>query len=102
MFTGTNTFEDAESKSKELPLRKPAVFSQTAILCSLILRQFFFIVKRHAWMKTRGCITQMTNLCEPVSTFNKRLFCFNHFESCNLMRAGHKQHILSTALRRHR
>ena len=40
------------------------------------------------------CITQMTNrLCEPVSTFNKRPFCSNYFELCNLVRAGRKQHV---------
>ena len=38
MFTGTNTFEGAESKSEKFLLLRPAVFSQTAILCSLISR----------------------------------------------------------------
>ena len=37
MFTGTNIFKDAESKSEEFPLHRPAVFAQTAILCSLIV-----------------------------------------------------------------
>ena len=55
---GTNAFKHAESKSKEFPLRRPTVFSQTAILSLPISRQFFFIVQRHGWMKTRGCITQ--------------------------------------------
>ena len=27
----------------------------------------------------------MTDPCEPVSTFNKRPFCSNHFELCNLI-----------------
>ena len=27
------------------------------------------------------------------SSFNKRPFCLNHFELCNLMRVGRKQHI---------
>ena len=44
MFTGTNTFKDAESKSEEFPLRKAAVFSQTAISCSLISRQGFSLL----------------------------------------------------------
>ena len=45
----------------------------------------------------------MTNpVREPVSTFNKRPFFSNHFELCNLMRVGRKQHILSTTLRRHK
>ena len=41
MFTGTNTFKYAEYKSEEFPLCRPAVLSQTAILSSLIERQFF-------------------------------------------------------------
>ena len=46
----------------------------------------------------------MANSCQPwpVFTFNKRRFCLNHFELCNLMRVGRKQHILSTTSRRHR
>ena len=36
IFSETNTFEHAE-----FPLRRPAVFSQTAILSSLISRQLF-------------------------------------------------------------
>jgi hypothetical protein len=32
IFTGTNTFEHAEFKSENFPHRRPAVFSQTAIL----------------------------------------------------------------------
>ena len=44
----------------------------------------------------------MANSCEPVSTFNERPFCLNHFELRNLMRVGRKQHILSTTSRRHR
>jgi hypothetical protein len=39
IFTGTNTFEHAEFKSGEFPLRRPAVFSQTVILSSLISGQ---------------------------------------------------------------
>ena len=62
----------------------------------------FFIVQQHGWMQTHGCTTQMANSCEPVSTFNKRPFCLNHFELCNLMRVERKQHILSTTSRRHR
>jgi hypothetical protein len=37
----TNTFEHAEFKSEKFPLRRPAVFSQTAILSSLISQQMF-------------------------------------------------------------
>jgi hypothetical protein len=33
---------------------------------------------------------------------DKRPFCSNHFELCNLMHVGGKQHILSTTLRRYR
>ena len=40
-FTGTRTFKHTEFKSEELPLLRPAVFSETAILCSLISRQLF-------------------------------------------------------------
>ena len=39
--TGTNAFKHAEPKSEEFPLRRPAVFSQTAILSLLIAREFF-------------------------------------------------------------
>ena len=35
----TNTFKHAEFKSEEFPLRRPTVFSQTAILCLLNSRQ---------------------------------------------------------------
>jgi hypothetical protein len=41
IFTETNTFEHAEFKSEKFPLRTPAVFSQTAILSSLISQQIF-------------------------------------------------------------
>jgi hypothetical protein len=41
IFMGTNTFEHAEFKSEKFPLCRPAVFSQTAILSSLISRQLF-------------------------------------------------------------
>jgi hypothetical protein len=40
-FTGTNNFEHAEFKSEKFPLYRPAVFSQTAILSSLISQQLF-------------------------------------------------------------
>jgi hypothetical protein len=40
-FMGTNTFEHAEFKSENFPHRRPAVFSQTAILSSLISDKFF-------------------------------------------------------------
>ena len=75
-------------------------FSHNCYFMFTSFTTIFFIVKRYAWMKTRGCITQMTNPCEPVSTFNKRPFCSNHFELCNLTRAGRKQHI--RILRRYR
>jgi hypothetical protein len=41
IFTGTNTFEHSEFKSEKIPLGRPAVFSQTAILSSLISKQIF-------------------------------------------------------------
>jgi hypothetical protein len=44
----------------------------------------------------------MTNSYEPVSTYNKRPFCSDHFELCNFKRVGRKQQILSTTLGRHR
>ena len=44
-------------------------------------------------MDTHGCIAKMTNLCEPVSTFNKRPFCLDYSELCNFKRAGRKRHI---------
>ena len=41
-FTGTNTFEHVDFKSEKFPLRRHAVFSQTAIiLSSLISRRIF-------------------------------------------------------------
>ena len=40
-YENYNTFTHAEFKSEEFPLRRPAVFSQTAILFSLISRQIF-------------------------------------------------------------
>jgi hypothetical protein len=41
IFMGTNTFEHAELNSENLPHRRPALFSQTTILSSLILRPVF-------------------------------------------------------------
>ena len=104
MFTGTNIFKDAEMLNPN-PKNSRSVDPSFLTNCYFMFSNFttiFFIVKRHAWMKTHGCITQMTNPCESVSTFNKRPFCSNHFRLCNLMRAGRKQHILSTTLRRHK
>ena len=49
--------------------------------------------QRHGWMDTHGCIAKMTNPCEPVSTFNKRLFYLDYSELCNFKRAGPKRHI---------
>ena len=43
-FTGTNTFEHAEFKSEMFPLRRHAVFAQTAILSSLISPQIFSLL----------------------------------------------------------
>ena len=40
--TATNAFKHAESQYEEFPLRRPAVFSQIAILSLLIARQFFY------------------------------------------------------------
>jgi hypothetical protein len=41
IFTGTNTFKHAEFESENFPRRKRAVFSQNAILSSLISQQIF-------------------------------------------------------------
>jgi hypothetical protein len=41
IFTGTNTFKHAEFESENFPRRKHAVFSQNAILSSLISQQIF-------------------------------------------------------------
>jgi hypothetical protein len=38
---GTKIFENAEFKSENFPLRRPAVFSQTAILSSVISQQIY-------------------------------------------------------------
>jgi hypothetical protein len=52
IFTGANTFEHAEFKSEKFPLRKPAVFSQTAILSSLISRLFSLFNDTDRWRQT--------------------------------------------------
>jgi hypothetical protein len=41
ILMGTNTFEHAEFKCENFPHRRPAVFSQTAILSSVITDKFF-------------------------------------------------------------
>jgi hypothetical protein len=98
---GTNTFEHTEFKSENFPHRRPAVFSQTAILSSLISQQIFSFVQLTSRMdedtrlhnskrlipiqgeskKTDTFDIQMNNkgvsffwltLYEPVSTLNKR------------------------------
>jgi hypothetical protein len=102
IFTGTNMFKHAEFKSEKFPRRRPAVFSQTAILSSLISQQVFFIVQRHGSITIHDYITQNDQFLLTSLPFNKIPFCSNHFELCNLMRVGRKQHILSTTLRRYR
>ena len=64
IFMGTNTLKQAEFKSKELPLPRPAVF-----------------------------VTQKEQFLLTSLPCNKRPFCSSYFELCNLMRVGGKQHI---------
>ena len=52
----------AESKSEEFPLRRPAVFSETAVVSSLISRHFFHC------STTR--MDEDTRLLNSVSTHN--------------------------------
>ena len=73
-FTGTNTFEHAEFKSEKFALRRPAVFSQTAILSSLISRQNVFIVQRHGLMMTNDYVTQKDQFLLTSLPFNKNRF----------------------------
>jgi hypothetical protein len=98
IFMGTNTFEHAEFKSENFPHRRPAVFSQTAILSSLISQQInFFIVQRHGSMTTNDYVTQKDQFLLTSLPFN------NYFELCNFKRVGRKQHnYLSTTLVRYR
>jgi hypothetical protein len=87
IFMGTNTFEHAEFKSENFPHRRPAVFSQTAILSSLISQQInFFIVQRHGSMTTNDYVTQKDQFLLTSLPFN------NYFELCNFKRVGRKQH----------
>jgi hypothetical protein len=51
IFAGTNTFEHAEFKSEKFPLRRHAVFSQTAILFSLISRKLFSLFYDTDWWR---------------------------------------------------
>ena len=51
---------------------------------------------------TLSYVTQKDQFLLTSLPFNKRLFRSNHFELCNLMRVGRKQHILFTTLRRYR
>jgi hypothetical protein len=55
-------------------------------------------------MTTNNYVTQKDQFLLTSLPFNKRPFCSNRFELCNLMRVGRKQHILSTTfnLRRYR
>jgi hypothetical protein len=56
IFMGTNTFEHAEFKFEKFPLRRPAAFSQTAILSSLISRQIFSLFNdTDGWRQTIIC-----------------------------------------------
>jgi hypothetical protein len=52
IFMGTNTFEHAEFKSEKLLLHRPAVFSQTAMLCSLISQLFSLFNDMDQWRQT--------------------------------------------------
>ena len=79
ILTETHTFKHAESKSEEFPLRRPAVFSQTAILSSPISQELFPLFSdTHGWRHTDDALLKMTNSCEPVPTFNKRPFCLDY------------------------
>ena len=69
-----------------------------------LMNRVFDIKSGHDFCRYRNSIPVIyfqinANSSEPVSAFNKRPFCSDHFELCNLMRIGRKQHILSTTLR---
>ena len=91
IFAGTNIFKHAELKSEKYPLRGPAVFSQIAILSSLILWQMFYCSTTRMDEDTRLCYSKDQFLLTSL-LFNKKPFCPNHFELCNFMRVTRKQH----------
>jgi hypothetical protein len=64
IFTGTNTFQHAEFKSENFPRRKPAVFSQNAILSSLISQQIFSLFN-----DTYGSMTPCTIISLKTTNF---------------------------------
>jgi hypothetical protein len=92
IFTGTNTLSSnhAEFKSEKFPLRRPAVFSQTAI--NFIFTNFtttFFIVQRHGSMTTNDYVTQKEQFLLTSLPFNKRrVLLESDFELCYIMRVG--------------
>ena len=67
----TNTFEHAEFKSENFPHRRPAVFSQTAILSSLISQQIFLLFNDGS-MTTNDYVTQKDQFLLTSLPFNKR------------------------------
>jgi hypothetical protein len=79
IFAGTNTFEHAEFKSEKFPLCRSTVFSQTAILSSLISQQFFSFVQRHGSMTTNDYVTQRDQFLLTSLPFNKRQVLLESF-----------------------
>ena len=51
---------------------------------------------------THDYVAQKDQFLLTILPFNKRSFRSNHFELCNLMHVGRKQHILFTTLGRYR
>jgi hypothetical protein len=101
IFTGTNTFEHAEFKSENFPRRRPAVFSQTAILSSLISQQIFHCSTTRMDEDTRLHNSKWLIPMNQSLRWTKDRFCSNYFELCNFKCVGRKQHILSTTLGRY-
>ena len=58
-----NTFKHAEFKSEKFPLRRPALFSQTAILSSLISQQIFSLFNDMDGLTTN----ELCHSKEPIS-----------------------------------
>jgi hypothetical protein len=103
IFMGTNTFEHAEFKSENFPHRRPAVFSQTAILSSLISHKFFHCSMTRMDEDTRLHNSKWLIPMNQYLHWTKDRFCSNYFElQCNFKSVGRKQHILSTTLGRYR
>jgi hypothetical protein len=67
IFTGTNTFKYAEFESENFPRRKPAVFSQNAILSSLISQQIYTIIS----LKTTNLVDYINQNDQLKSTLVK-------------------------------